>query len=120
MTFSKNKIREFSRHVIMAIVVNMIIALLLMDAIFVDTPTAKLAAVVRIPLAFLVMTLAVNELRRIWQNARHPGYYFLLSSPVLWLLENRTRRPKKEAEALRYERISRPGRIRASALFQSC
>ena len=93
------------RHMVMTIVVNMIIALLLVDAIFVDTPTRKLAAVVRIPLAFLVMTLAVNELRRIWKSARHPGYYFLLSSPVFWLFENRRRRPKKESETSRYERI---------------
>lgn len=105
MTLSKNKIREFARHMVMTIVVNMIIALLLVDAIFVDTPTRKLAAVVRIPLAFLVMTLAVNELRRIWKSARHPGYYFLLSSPVFWLFENRRRRPKKESETSRYERI---------------
>ena len=105
MTLSKNKIREFVRHMVMTIVVNMIIALLLVDAIFVDTPTRKLAAVVRIPLAFLVMTLAVNELRRIWKSARHPGYYFLLSSPVFWLFENRRRRPKKESETSRYERI---------------
>jgi len=105
MTFSKNKIREFARHIVMTIMINMIIALLIVDAFFVDTPTAKLAAVVRIPLAFLVMTLAVNELRRIWKDVRHPGYYFLLSSPVLWFFENRPRRPKKESETLRYERI---------------
>jgi hypothetical protein len=105
MTLSKNKIREFVRHVIMTILVSLIVALLLVDAYFVDTPTKKIAAVVRIPLAFLVMTLAVNELRRVWKNARHPGYYFLLSSPVFWLFENRRRRPKKESETSRYERI---------------
>ncbi len=105
MTFSKNKIREFTRHTVMTIIVNLIIALLIVDAIFVDTRAGKLAAVVRIPLAFLVMTLGVNELRHIWKNARHPGYYFLPSSPVFWLLENRPRRPKKEAETARYERI---------------
>jgi hypothetical protein len=105
MTLSKDKIREFVRHVIMTILVSLIVALLLVDAYFVDTPTKKIAAVVRIPLAFLVMTLAVNELRRVWKNARHPGYYFLLSSPVFWLFENRRRRPKKESETSRYERI---------------
>jgi hypothetical protein len=105
MTFSKNYIREFTRHFVMTIVVNTIIALLLVDIFVVDTPTKKLAAVVRIPLAFLVMTLAVNELRRIWKNILHPGYYFLLSSPVFWLLKNRPRRPKKEAQTSLYERI---------------
>jgi hypothetical protein len=105
MTFSKNNVREFVRHLIMAIVVNMIIALLFVDAIFVDTSTKKLAAIVRIPLAFLVMTLAVNELRRIWKNVRHPGYYFLLSSPFLFYFKNRPKRPKKETETSRYERI---------------
>jgi len=105
MTFSKNYIREFTRHFVMTIVVNTIIALLLVDIFVVDTPTKKLAAVVRIPLAFLVMTLAVNELRRVWKNILHPGYYFLLSSPVFWFLKNRPRRPKKEAQTSRYERI---------------
>lgn len=93
------------RHLVMAILVNLIVAILLMDAFFVETPAGKLAAAVRIPLAFLVMSLAVNELRRIWKNARHPGYYFLLTSAVFWILENRRRRPKPETETSRYERI---------------
>ncbi len=105
MTLSKNNIREFARHMVMTILVNSIITLLLVDAYFVEISTAKLAAVVRIPLAFLVMTLVVNELRRIWKNARHPGYYFLLSSAVFWLFENRRRRPKIETGTSRYERI---------------
>jgi len=105
MTLSRKNVREFVRHMVMAIVVNLIVALLLMDAFFVDTPAGKLAAAVRIPLAFLVMSLAVNELRRIWKNARHPGYYFLPTSAVFWILENRRRRPKPETATSRYERI---------------
>jgi len=97
--------RELARHIIMAILVNLIFAILLMDAFLVDSPSGKLAAVVRIPLAFLVMVVAVNELKRIWRNARHPGYYFLLTSAVFWILENRRRRPKLETSTLRYERI---------------
>jgi len=105
MTLSRKNMREFVRHLVMAIFVNLIVALLLMDAFFVDTTGGKLAAAVRIPLAFVVMSLAVNELRRIWKNARHPGYYFLPTSAVFWILENRRRRPKPEASTLRYERI---------------
>ena len=105
MTLSRKNVREFVHHMVMAIVVNLIVALLLMDAFFVDTPAGKLAAAVRIPLAFLVMSLAVNELRRIWKNARHPGYYFLPTSAVFWILENRRRRPKPETATSRYERI---------------
>jgi hypothetical protein len=105
MTLSRKNMRELARHLVMAILVNLIVALLVMDAFFVETPAKKLAAVVRIPLAFLVMTLAVNELRRIWKNTRHPGYYFLLSSPVFWILENRRRKPKPETETSRYEQI---------------
>jgi hypothetical protein len=105
MTFNRKNTAEFACHIVMAIFVNLIIALLLVDAYFVDAPAKKFAAVVRIPLAFLVMTLAVNELRRIWKNARHPGYYFLLSSPVFWLFENRRRRPKKQTPTSRYEWI---------------
>jgi len=105
MTLSRKSIRELVRHIIMAILVNLIFAILLMDAFFVDTPSGKLAAAVRIPLAFLVMIVAVNELRRIWRNARHPGCYFLLTSGLFWLMENRRRRPKRETETLRYERI---------------
>jgi hypothetical protein len=105
MTFNRKSVGEFACHIVMAIFVNLIIALLLVDACFVETPTKKLAAVIRIPLAFLVMLLAINELRRIWKSARHPGYYFLPTSAIFWLLENRSCRPKKKAETLRYERI---------------
>jgi len=105
MTLSRKNIREFARHLVMAILVNLIVTLLVMDAFLVDTTGGKLAAAVRIPLAFLVMSLAVNELRRIWKNARHPGYYFLLTSGLFWILENRRRRPKTETSTLRYERI---------------
>ncbi len=105
MTLSRKNMRELARHLAMAIFVNLIAALLLVDAYFVDASTAKLAAIVRIPLAFLVMLLAVNELRRIWKNARHPGYYFLPTSAVFWILKNRRRRPRPETETSRYERI---------------
>ena len=105
MTLSRKNIRELVRHLVMAILVNLIVTLLVIDAFFVDTTGRKLAAAVRIPLAFLVMSLAINELRRIWINARHPGYYFLLTSGLFWVLENRRRRPKRETETSRYERI---------------
>ena len=105
MALDRKNIRELAHHMLMAIFVNLIVTLLVMDAFFVDTTSGKLAAAVRIPLAFGVMSLAVNELRRIWKNARHPGYYFLLTSAVFWILENRRRRPKRETETLRYERI---------------
>jgi len=105
MTLSRKNMREITRHMVMAIFVNLIAALLLVDAYFVDASTAKLAAIVRIPLAFLVMLLAVNELRRIWKNAMHPGYYFLPTSAVFWILKNRRRRPRPETETSRYERI---------------
>jgi len=105
MILSRSNIRELARHMVMAVFVNLIVTLLVMDAFFVDTTSGKLAAAVRIPLAFLVMTLAVNELRRIWKNARHPGYYFLLSSPVFWILKNRRLKPQRETETSRYERI---------------
>jgi len=105
MTLSRKNMRELVGHMVMAILVNLIMALLLVDAYFVETPAAKLAAGVRIPLAFLVMSLAINELRRIWKNARHPGYYFLPTSAVFWILKNRRRKPKPETETSRYERI---------------
>jgi hypothetical protein len=105
MTLSRKNMRELARHLVMAILVNLIVALLLVDAYFVETPAGKLAAGVRVPLAFLVMTLAVNELRRIWKNARHPGYYFLPTSAVFWILKNRRRRLKPETATSRHERI---------------
>ena len=105
MAFKRKSVGEFACHIITAIFVNLIIALLLVDAYFVEAPTKKLAAVIRIPLAFFAMLLIINELRRVWKSARHPGYYFLPTSAIFWLLENRSRRPKKKAETLRYERI---------------
>jgi len=105
MTFIRKNMIEYVCHIVMAIFVNLIIALLFVDAYFVDGPAKKFAAVVRIPLAFFVMSLAVNELRRIWKNARHPGYYFLPTSAVFWLWESRRRRLKKQTPTSRYERI---------------
>jgi hypothetical protein len=105
MTFNRKNTAEFACHVVTAIFVNLIIALLLVDAYLVDAPAKKFAAIVRIPLAFLVMTLAINELRRSWKNARHPCYYFPPTAAVFWLWKNRRRRPKKETQTSRYERI---------------
>jgi hypothetical protein len=105
MTFDRKKAGEFAGHMVMAIFVNFIFVLLLVDAYFVDTPTKKFAAVVRLPLAFAALSLAVNELRRVWKSALHPGYYFLPTAAALWLWKNRRLRPKKETEMSRYERI---------------
>ena len=105
MTLSRKNMGELVRHLVMTILVNSIVALLLVDAYFVETTTGKITAGVRILLAFGVMSLAVNELRRIWKNARHPGHYFLLTSGLFWVLENRRLRPKRETETSRYERI---------------
>lgn len=105
MTFNRKNAAEFVCHIVTAIFVNSIITLLLVDAYFVESPAKKLAAVVRIPLAFGVMLLALNELRRIWKNVRHPGYYFLPTAAVFWFLKNRRPRPKKQTKTSRYERI---------------
>ncbi|MHC4324391.1 MAG: hypothetical protein ACYSUX_08970 [Planctomycetota bacterium] len=105
MTLNRKKMVELARHMVMAIFVNLVIALLIVDAFFVETPKGKLAAAIRIPLAFGVLSLAVNELRRIWRNVRHPGYYFLPTSALFRILENRRRRPKSQAETSRYQQI---------------
>lgn len=105
MTFNRKNMRKLARHLVMAIVVNLIVALLLMDAYFEETPAGKRTAGVRILLAFGVMSLGVNELKRVWKNARHPGYYFLPTSAFFWMLENRRLRPKQEAKTSRYEQI---------------
>jgi hypothetical protein len=105
MTLNKKKVGELACHLVMTIFINSIFVLLLVDAYFVETPTKKLAAVIRLPLAFVALSLAVNELRRVWKNARNPGYYFLPTAAVLWYWENRRLRPTKEAETSRYERI---------------
>jgi hypothetical protein len=105
MTFNRKTTAEIACHIAMAVFVNSIIALLLVDAYYVDTAVKKIAAVVRLPLAFGVMFLAVNELRRIWPGVKHPGHYFLPSAAILWLLKNRRPRPKKETQKSRYERI---------------
>jgi hypothetical protein len=105
MTFDRRKAGELAGHIVMAILINFIFVLLLVDAYFVDTTTKKFAAVVRLPLAFVALSLAVNELKRIWRNVLHPGYYFLLTAAVLWLWKYRRLRPKKVTEASRYDRI---------------
>jgi len=105
MSFNRKTAAEIACHVAMAIFVNLIIALLLVDAWFVDTAVKKLAAVVRLPLAFGVMYLAVNELRRAWPGVRHPGHYFLPSAAAFWLLKNRQPVMKKKTKKSRHERI---------------
>ena len=105
MTVSRKNMREFARHLMMAIFVNMVIALLLMDAYFVETPTAKIKAGIRILLAFAAMGLIINEIKRIWKNVRHPGYYFLPTSPVFLILDEQHRRRDAETKTARFERI---------------
>jgi hypothetical protein len=105
MTFDTKKAGESACHLIMAIFVNFIFVLLLVDAYFVEAPTKKFAAVVRLPLAFVALSLAVAELKLIWKNVLHPGHYFLPTAAVLWLWKNRRLRPKRQTETSRYERI---------------
>ena len=105
MTFDRKNLTELVRHIAMTIFINSIFALLIFDAFIVETPVKKFAAVVRIPLAFGVMFLAVNELRRVWKGVWHPVRYFLPSSVCLWLWENRRNKPKKQTLKSRYERI---------------
>ena len=105
MTVSRKNMREFARHLMMVIFVNMVIALLLVDAYFVDTPTEKITAGIRILLAFVAMGLIINEIKRIWKNVRHPGYYFLPTTPVFLILDEQHRRQNAETETARFERI---------------
>lgn len=105
MTVSKKSTKEFARHSMMVIFVNMVIALLLVDAYFVETPAAKITAGVRILLAFVAMGLIINEIKRIWKNVRHPGYYFLATSPVFLILDERHRRQNAETKTARFKRI---------------
>ncbi|MGD8499305.1 MAG: hypothetical protein PVJ86_01580 [Phycisphaerales bacterium] len=105
MASDKNSIREFARHLTMVIFVNLIVALLLVDAYFADTPSSRLKAGVRILLAFVAMGLAVNEIKRIWKNVKHPGYYFLPTS-LLFLVFNMQRRTvNAEPETARLKEI---------------
>ena len=105
MTFNKKKAVDLVCHLVMATLVNFIFVLLLLDAYFVDEPAKKLAAVIRLPLAFAALSLGVNELRNVWINVLHPGYYFFPTAAVLLLWKYQRSRPKKETEASRYERI---------------
>lgn len=105
MTFNRKKAVDLVCHLAMAILINFIFVLLLVDAYFVESPMKKLAAVIRLPLAFVALSLGVNELRRIWINVLHPGYYFFPTAAVSLLWKYQQSRPKKETEASRYERI---------------
>lgn len=107
MTISKKRksIREFALHLMMGVVVNLIVAVLLVNAYFAETPSSRLKAGVRILLAFAAMGLAINEVRRIWKNVKHPGYYFLPTAAFFWLLNRQLCRLNSKAEAARLRQI---------------
>jgi hypothetical protein len=105
MTISKKNLRECARHLIMGILVNLIIAVLLVEVYFAETPSSRLKAGIRILLAFAAMGLAVHEIKRIWKNVKHPGYYFLPTTAFFWLLNRQLCRLNLKAETTRLREI---------------
>ena len=105
MAVRKKRKRECALHLMMGILVNSIATLLLVNAYFAETPSSRLGAGVRILLAFAAMGLAVNEIKRIWKNVKHPGYYFLPTAPIFLLLNKQHRRLNAEVETTRLRDI---------------
>ncbi len=105
MAGKRRSVREFARHLMMGMLVNVVAALLLVDAYFVEAPTAKLMAGIRIVLACWALTLAVNWIRGVWKNVKHPGHYFLPTTLIFWALDQRRRRLSAEAGTARVREI---------------
>jgi hypothetical protein len=96
MTGKTKSIGEFARHLMMVMLVNVVAVLLLVDAYFVEAPMDKLMAGIRIMLACWALMLAVNWIRGVWKNVKHPGYYFLPTTFLFWALGQRRRRLNAE------------------------
>jgi hypothetical protein len=97
MTVSQKSIREFARHLMTGMVVNLMMAVLLVDAYFSQTATSRVMAGIRILLAFWALTFAFHWVRRIWKNVKHPLCYFLPTSAVFCAFSERRRRLNAEA-----------------------
>jgi hypothetical protein len=107
MAIDRKSVREFAYHLATGLFFNLIVLVLLVNAYFAESPTARLAAGLRIILACWVLVLAAKAIKRFWPNIRHAGYYFLPTTVIFWVLNERKRRLDAEAGTARVDKIIR-------------
>jgi hypothetical protein len=105
MTITRKSIGQFACHLMTGIILNLIAAVLVINAYFAPDPRERLFAGVRIVLACWALTFAVNVIRRYWRNIRHMGYYFLPTMVIFRVLDERRRRVAAEAGTRRVKEI---------------
>jgi len=97
MAVDVTRIREYVRHLIIGVFAYIAAFALAVNFYFQDTAAARLTAGVRIVLACWAFTIAINQLKRLWKNVKHPASYFLPAAAVIWLFNKRKRRLAAEA-----------------------
>src|SRR4030042_180716 len=88
----RERLRGCVAHLTLGIFTNLLIVPLLFGIYFFAEPKYKLVAGIGVLLACETLVIITKRLRRIWKTMKPLGYYFLLTTPVFWLMEQRHHR----------------------------
>ena len=92
------RLKGFMAHLTLGFFTNLLIAPLLFGIYFFEEPKFKLVSGIGVLLACETLVILTKRIQRIWKNMKPLGYYFLLTTPIFWLLEQRRHRLHAEAK----------------------
>jgi len=93
-------------HLIIGVFTNLISAGLLVGGYFVQKPVLKIVTWAGAILVWVVLACIIKFLiRPNWRKVRKVGYYFILTWPLFWILDQRKRRIVAEKEVSKLKEI---------------
>jgi hypothetical protein len=84
-------------HLMLGLLTNLLIIPLLLGIFFFQEPKYKLASGIGILLVCETFVIITKRIKRFWKNMKPLGYYFLPTTALFWLIEQKHRRLKAEA-----------------------
>jgi len=84
-------------HFMMGLLTNMLIVPLLLGIFLFDEPKYKLVSGIGFLLGCEALVIIIRRIKRMWNNMKPLGFYFLPTMAVFWFLDQKQRRLKAEA-----------------------
>jgi len=101
----RKSMRGFMAHLMMGLLTNLLIAPPLVGIYFLEDPRHKLVAGIGVLLACELLVMITRRLGRVWKSMKPLGYYFLLTTGLFWLLDQRRHRLNAEARTARLREL---------------
>ena len=99
------KIKGCMAHLTLGLFTNLLIFPLLLGIVFFEEPRYKLVSGIGILLACETFVVLTKRLKRMWKNIKPLGYYFLPTTGLFWLLEQKRHRLSAEAKIVQLREL---------------